>query len=161
MEPQDINSFVPGSVGPLIDELPLLTQANVKPYIIAILLHRGAVRFHEIIANIQPHCPEIDTKLGGYPDLPDDLSRLELLVSEVLGEMVGAGLLKYIERHHQKDLWVLNTGKNNCNLPTIINWVSSSNAQLPKHLLIEMAKINLRNTRLGTDENRSENSTSP
>lgn len=139
-----IVDFVPGAVGPFIDELPIVSHANIKPYIIAILLHRGAVRFVEVLSALTPHCPQIDLKTGAWDSIEnceiEDKTRLELLVEEVLGEMVSAGHLRYNE---EQDLWVLALGKNNRNLPMIINWVSATGAQLPQHVLLDMSAANI------------------
>ena len=136
-----VADFVPGAVGPFIDDLPLVTHANIKPYIIAILLHRTAVSFNEIIANVQPHCPQIDLKVGAWDSIEnceiEDKTRLELLVEEVLGEMVACQLLEYSE---EKDLWILSLGDNLKNLTTIINWVSATGGQLPQNLLMDMSE---------------------
>lgn len=136
--------FVPGAVGPFIDELPIVSHANIKPYVIAILLHRGAVRFGEVLSALTPHCPQIDLKTGAWDSIEnceiEDKTRLELLVEEVLGEMVSAGYLRYNE---EQDLWVLSIGRNNRNLPTIINWVSATGAQLPQHVLLDMSEANI------------------
>lgn len=135
-------SSLPGALGPFIDETPLLTLAHVRPYIIPPLLHRGAVSFGEILSAIVPHCAQIDLKPGAYGEIDDcdpDKSRLELLVEEVLGEMVGSGLLRYNEA---RDLWVLRVGSNNSNLTTIINWVSTLGGQLPHHVLMEISENN-------------------
>lgn len=128
---------LPSAVGPFIDENPLLTHAHVKPYIIAILLHRGAVSFPEILAAITPHCAQIDVKTGAYGEAFDcdpDKTRLEILAEEVLGEMVAAHLLRYNE---DKELWVLSLGENKKNLTTIISWVATLGGQIPHHLLME------------------------
>lgn len=132
---------ISGAVGPLIDETPVLTHANVKPYIIAILLHRGAVKFNEIIASLIPHCAEVDVKVGMWDDIEnyeiEDRNRLEVLVGEVLGEMVANKILRYNEK---RDLWVLSVGDNRRNLPKIINWVAATGAQIPHHILLEMSQ---------------------
>lgn len=142
-----LTSFVPGAVGPFIDELPIVSHANVKPYIVAILLHRGAVRFQEILAAITPHCPQIDLKIGAWDSIEnyeiDDKTRLELLAEEVLGEMVSSGLLRYNE---EQDFWVLAVGENNRNLPTIVNWVSATGGQLPQHILLDMSAASISST---------------
>lgn len=133
--------FVCGAVGTLIDELPLITHAHVKPYIVAILLHRGAVRFNEIISSISPHCAVVDLRVGAWDEIEnceiEDKTRLELIVEEVLGEMVSSGMLRYNETH---DLWVLSVGSNQCNLPKIMNWVSATDGQLPHHILLDLSK---------------------
>jgi len=137
------SNFLPGAVGPFIDELPIVSHANIKPYVIAIALHRGAVRFQEVLTALTPHCPQIDLKIGAWDSLEncevDDKTRLELLVEEVLGEMVSAGLLRY---NAEEDFWVLSVGGNNKNLPTIVNWVSATGAQLPQHILLDMSVAN-------------------
>lgn len=140
-----VHNFVPGAVGPFIDELPLVNHANVKPYIIAILLHRGGVSFGEIVDNMTPHCPQVDLKVGFWDEIDnaevEDKTRLEVIIEEVLGEMVCSRLLRYNE---ELDIWVLNVGENNQNLPTIINWVSSTGAKLPDHILLEMTEQELK-----------------
>lgn len=127
----------PGAV--LVDEMPLLTTAHVKPYIIAILLHRGAVREHEIAASLTPHCQMSDLKTGGWDPLEEEWcegTRLEKLISEVLGEFVSEGILRYNE---SQDLWVL-TGNH---IPVIISWVASLGAKMPQHLLLELSRDQL------------------
>lgn len=141
MEQTSNNSdFVPGAVGPFIDDLPLATNAFVKPYIIAILLHRGAVRPEEVAAAMIPHCPLVDMKTGIWDDVENynisDKTRLEILIDEVLGEMVAQGILRYNDK---SDLWVLQVGKNKRHLPEIINWVSATSGQLPYHLLLDLS----------------------
>lgn len=129
---------LPSSVGPFIDENPLLTHAHVKPYIIAILLHRGGVSFGEVVSALIPHCAQIDIKTGAYGELIDcdpDKSRLEILIEETLGEMVATQLLRY---NDEKDLWVLSLGENQRNLTTVLSWVSTLGGQLPHHLLVDV-----------------------
>jgi len=133
-------SMFPSALGPFVDENPLLTHAHIKPWIIAILLQRGAVKFNEIITAVSPHCAQIDTKVGAYGELEDcdpDKTRLELFTEEVLGEMVAEGILRY---NDDKDNWVLTTGPNNLHLTTIISWVSTTGGQLPAHLLLDFEK---------------------
>lgn len=137
----DIRHYISGAVGPFIDDRPLLTHATIKPYIVAILLHRGAVSFGEVLAALTPHCADFDLKIGLWDDKENyqvtDRSRLEHLVGEVLGEMVGTGILRYNE---EQDIWVLSVGENRKNLPKIINWVAATGAQLPHHVLLEMSQ---------------------
>ena len=137
----DDKFYISGSVGPFIDDLPLLTHARIKPYIIATLLHRGAVRFGEIASALTPHCTEIDLKVGMWDGVENyeigDRSRLEYLIEEVLGEMVSQQILRYNE---ERDLWVLSLGDNRQNLPKIINWVAALGGQLPQHLLLDMSR---------------------
>lgn len=131
-------SMLPGGLGPLVDENPLITHAHIRPYIIAILLHRGGVRFDEILSALTPHAAQIDLKVGAYGELDDcdpDKSRLELLTEEVLAEMLIERLIRY---NDEKDLWVLSNGKKQNNLTTIIAWASVTGGQIPHHLLIDV-----------------------
>lgn len=139
------NNRLPGSdwaysvSGTLIDEIPLLTTAHVRPYVIATLLHRGAVRYEEIIASISPHCDGSELKTGAWDPVEEDWcegTRLEKLVNEVLGEMVSDGTLRY---NDNTDLWVL-TSKN---LSKVISWAAALGARLPGHLLSELGKDQL------------------
>lgn len=125
--------------GALIDEIPLLTTAHIRPYVIATLLHRGAVRYSEVLASISPHCAGADLKTGAWDPIEEDWcegTRLEKLVDEVLGEMVSDGTLRYNE---ENELWVL-TSKN---LSTIISWAAALGARLPGHLLSELGRDQL------------------
>lgn len=121
-----------GAIGTLLDDLPHITHANVKPYIIAVLLHRGAVTFNEIVSSISLHCPLDDLRMSDE----SDKSNLELIVEEVLGEMVSCKVLRYNE---DKDFWVISPGTNNQNVPTVISWASNLGAQIPHHFTLEMS----------------------
>jgi len=126
----------PGSVGAFIEDLPMLTTAHVKPFVVAILLHRGAVRPQEVLASLMPHCRADDLKVGGWDPLDNDYcegTRVEKLVDEVLGEFVAQGITRYNE---EQDLWVL-TSKH---LPQIISWVTALGGRMPQHLLMEMSR---------------------
>ena len=147
--------FLSGAVGPFIDDRPLLTHATIKPYIIAILLHRGAISFGEVLAALTPHCADIDLKIGLWDEIENyhvaDRSRLEVLVEEVLGEMVSIGILRYNE---EQDIWVLSVGENRKNLPKIINWVAATGAQLPHHVLLEMSQDEIIRTQTANAKNQ-------
>lgn len=135
MNPIKVLELPPGSVGAFIDDVPLLTTAQVRPYVVATLLHRGAVRHDEVIASLTPHCRIEDLKEGAWDPLEGDYcdgTRLERLVDEVLGEFVSEGLVRYNE---SQDIWVLTTN----DLPRIISWVASLGARMPQHLLTEMS----------------------
>lgn len=133
--------FVCGAVGTLIDDLPLVTHATIRPHVIAILLSRGGVKLDEIVYAMTPHCPVIDQKVGFWDGIEncdiEDITRLEFIAQEVLGEMVSAGFLRYNE---DRELWVLTVGKNRRNLPKIMNWVSATDSRLPHHILLEMSE---------------------
>lgn len=124
--------------GTFLDEIPLMTVATVKPYVIATLLHRGGARPEEVISSIAPHCSTIDLRIGGWDPIEEDwcegeATRLEKLVEEVFGEMVSDKTLRYNE---SLDLWVLTAN----NLPLIISWCAALGARLPAHLLAELTK---------------------
>lgn len=128
--------LLPGSVGAFIEDMPMLTSAHVKPFVVAILLHRGAVRPSEVISSLVPHCSADDLKVGAWDPLDNEYcegTRLEKLVDEVLGEFIAEGIVRYNE---EQDLWVL-TAKD---LPTVISWVTSLGARMPQHLLAEMSR---------------------
>ena len=134
----DDDCHICGAIGPLIDDLPSLTHAHVKPYVIAVLLHRGAVSFMEIVGSITPHCSINELRIcDEYGDAGFEKTRLELLVEEVLGEMVAEGILRYNE---DKDIWVLSPGERKQNVPKIISWVATLGGQLPHHLALEIAQ---------------------
>lgn len=133
---QKIDEIAPGGVGLLIDELPLVTTAQVRPYAIATLLHRGAVKNTEVVASLIPHCNSTDLKLGDWDPFDNewcDSTRLEKIVDEVLGELVAEGIVRY---NTELDLWVL-TSKN---ISTIISWVAALGARMPQHLLMELSR---------------------
>jgi hypothetical protein len=132
-----IDEVAPGACGLLVDEIPLLTVAHVKPYIVAILLHRGAVRRHEVVASLVSHCNQLDLKVGGWDPMEDDYcedtTRMEKIIDESIGEFVSEKLLRYNE---EQDIWVLTA---DC-LPTIVSWVTSLGAKLPQHLSYELSR---------------------
>jgi hypothetical protein len=131
--------LAPGTLGLLMDETPRLTTADVKPFVWAILLYRGAVRAHEVVGALTPICAHAELYTGWSAGLDDndDRTRLEWLVDEVLGDMTAKGLLRYSSR---ADLWVLEPGENKRHLPTIIKAVAGIDGSLPKHLIMELER---------------------
>lgn len=128
--------MIPGCVGAFIEDLPLLTTAQVRPYVIATLLHRGAAKDGEIISSLIPHCSQDDLRVGGWDPFDEEYcegTRLEKLVAEVLGEFVLERIVRYNE---DLDLWVLTTN----DIPRVISWVASLGAKMPNHLLMEMSR---------------------
>lgn len=127
----------PGTLGLLFDETPKLTIADVKPFVWSVLLYRGAVKRHEIVAALTPLCAHGELYRYWSDDLDeqDDRTRLEWLIDEVLGEMTAQTILRY---SIDADLWVLELGENQRHLPTIIKAVAGVDGSLPKHLLMEM-----------------------
>lgn len=128
------------SCGLLIDDLPMLSTANIRPYVIAILLHRGAVRPSDVIASLIPHCSSDDIRVGGWDYFENDDycdgTRLEKLIDEVLADYVCDGILRYNE---EKELWVLT----NNDLTTVISWVAATKAKFPQHLSLELGRQQL------------------
>lgn len=140
MEEELCEYGIAGCLGTLMDDLPLLTTAHVRPYIIAILLHRGAVRPGEVVASMAPNCRVDDLKVGEWDPLMQDWTegtRLERLIDEVLGELVSEGMVRYNE---ESDLWVLSSS----NIPTIISWVATLGGRMPQHILFELSKDQLK-----------------
>jgi hypothetical protein len=129
--------LAPGTLGLLFDETPRLTTADIRPFVWAILLYRGAVRAHEVVGALTPICAHAELYSGWSEDLDDDRTRLEFLVDEVLGDMTANGLLRYSTKG---DLWVLEAGENKRHLPTIIKAVAGIDGSLPKHLIMELER---------------------
>ena len=130
----DVRDFPAGSVGSLDDAIPLINSSVVRPYVIATLLHRGAVKRNEIIATISQHCPQCDLKVGGWDSADEeycDGTRLEKIVDQVLGVMVAEKFLRYNE---EQELWVLTSD----NLGHIISWVTALGTAMPPHLLADL-----------------------
>jgi hypothetical protein len=136
------SEIAPGTVGPLLDEVPLLTVAMIRPYVVAAVLHRGAVRAEELYAALTPHCATTDLQTGAWSAIEGDYldcTRLELLVGEALGEFVSAGRLRY---NCQKNMWVADE-------KALVYWVTKASeldAHLPRHILSRANARNL-NTR--------------
>ena len=124
----------PGTLGLLYDETPPLTIADVRPFVWAILLYRGAVKSHEVVAAITPLCAHAELYSGWseYLDLEDNRTRLEYLVDEVLGDWTASGLLRYSTK---ADLWVLNSSERH--LPEVITAVAGVNGSMPHHYIAE------------------------
>ena len=124
----------PGTLGLLYDETPELTTADIRPFIWAILLYRGAVKKHEAVGAVTPLCAHSELYSGWSDDLEleDDRTRLEWLVDEVLGDWTATGLLRYSTKG---DLWVLNSSDRH--LPEVIKVVAGTNGSLPAHYVME------------------------
>jgi len=124
----------PGALGLLYDETPALTTADIRPFVWAILLYRGAVKKQEVLGAITGLCSHSELYSGWSEDLDgsDHRTRLEWLTDEVLGEMTAEGLLRYSTKG---DLWVLNSS--NKHLTKVIAAVSGINGSLPAHYILE------------------------
>lgn len=130
--------IAPGSTGAIIDETPKLTTASVRPFVWAVLLYRGAVHSWEVVNAISAVCNQEDLKVGNFEDsdLDEEKSWCEICTETVLAEMLIEGLLRYNE---SEDLWVLRVGENKENVPAVIAAVSTLNAEMPKHFLLDMS----------------------
>ena len=124
----------PGVLGLLYDETPELTTADIRPFIWAILLYRGAIKKHEAVGSVTPLCGHSELYSGWSDDLDpeDNRTRLEWLVDEVLGDWTACGLLRYSTKG---DLWVLNSSDRH--LPEVIKVVAGTNGSLPQHYILE------------------------
>ena len=124
----------PGVLGLLYDDTPQLTTADVRPFVWAVLLFRGAVKRHEVVGAITPMCAhsELYSGFSDFLDDQDDRTRLEWLVDEVLGDMVASGLLRYSMK---ADLWCLNSSDKH--LPEVIKAVAGINGSLPHSYIAE------------------------
>lgn len=124
----------PGTLGLLYDDTPQLTTADVRPFVWAVLLFRGAVKRHEVVGAITPMCAhsELYSGFSEFLEDEDDRTRLEWLVDEVLGDMVASGLLRYSMK---ADLWVLNSSDKH--LPEVIKAVAGINGSLPQSYIAE------------------------
>ena len=126
--------IAPGTLGLLYDETPVMTTADIRPFVWAILLYRGAVRTSEVVGAVTPLCGHSELYSGWSEDLDleDSRTRLEWLVQEVLGDMTAEGLLRFSTKG---DFWVLNSSDKF--LPTVIKAVAGINGSLPAHYILE------------------------
>ncbi len=126
--------IAPGTLGLLYDETPVMTTADIRPFVWAILLYRGAVRTSEVVGAVTPLCGHSELYSGWSEDLDleDSRTRLEWLVQEVLGDMTAEGLLRFSTKG---DIWVLNSSDKF--LPTVIKAVAGINGSLPAHYILE------------------------
>ncbi|MFZ9326282.1 MAG: hypothetical protein ACO24H_02335 [Polynucleobacter sp.] len=125
---------IPGSVGEFKEVVPLTTTAMVRPYIVAILLHRGAVKRSDVIAAISPLCPIDDLKVGNWD--PINLremcgTRLECVVDEALKGMSDNNVIQY---NSKEDAYLMNPEK----LTTIISWLTTLDARMPSRYIEEV-----------------------
>ena len=126
--------IAPGTLALLYDETPVMTTADIRPFVWAILLYRGAVRTSEVVGAVTPLCGHSELYSGWSEDLDleDSRTRLEWLVQEVLGDMTAEGLLRFSTKG---DIWVLNSSDKF--LPTVIKAVAGINGSLPAHYILE------------------------
>ena len=136
MEVSNRIPFIPGSVGAFEDSLPLLTAPVVRPYIIAILLHRNHVTQEDVLCALTPHAPMCDLKTSGWDPLDGDWcegTRLEKIVDQALGEMVTEGVIDYNESSKR---WELCTD----GLAQIVKWATALNSAIPGELVMNLSR---------------------
>lgn len=135
----DQAEMCPGTTGLLIDETPPLTTAHVRPFVWAVLLYRGAASVHEVVHAVSAICGTEDLKIANWDEADEEEERswAEYCAEKVLGEMVAEGLCRY---NWDKDIWVLDVGANKRNVPTVIAAVSTLNARMPQHFLLDMER---------------------
>lgn len=122
--------FLPGSVGAIDDPRLPITVNQVRPYIVAILLHHGMLKLEDAIASISPQCNVSDLRIGAY-EFGSDLTHLESMISEALTSMQECGIVSY---DAEQKTWQLRYQESSKSLSVILNWVSSMGAQLPASL---------------------------
>ena len=113
----------------LFDETPRINPARVRPFIVAILLLRGAVRPEEVIASITPHAHPDDLRVTD-----DDQTPLEFTVEATLHEMAAQGFL----RINDAGLFVLPSTPQA--VRRAIALTATLDAQLPDHMLAEVGR---------------------
>jgi len=129
----------PGTVGLLIDETPRLSVASIRPLVWGALLNRGATRPSEVVALASVLCSPEDLKVANWEDADEEEDRTwaEVCAEEALGDMLAKGLCRY---NHEQDLWVLDVGENDRNVPKVISVVAALDAEMPKHFLLDMSR---------------------
>ena len=112
------------------EEPPFLSLANVRPYVSALILHKGYVVRHDVVATITPHCNIDDLRVGGvdpFDRIEYDGSRLEKLADQVIGEFVNDGILEWNEGRAVWSVTALGLGRT-------IRWCVLLNAALPQDI---------------------------
>lgn len=122
--------FLPGSVGAIDDPRLPITVNQVRPYVIAVLLHHGSLRLEDAIASISPHCNTSDLRIAVY-EPGSDLTHLEIMILDALQSMEECGIVVY---ESERQTWHLQAQESSKTLHLILNWVSSMGGQLPPSL---------------------------
>ena len=133
------SEFAPGYCGLLIDETPRLSVALIRGLVWGALLFRGATRPSEVVALASVLCSPEDLKVGNWDDADEEEERTwaEVCAEEALGDMLAKGICRYNE---EEDLWVLDTGEDNRNVPKVISVVAAVDGEMPKHFLLDMSR---------------------
>jgi hypothetical protein len=112
------------------DEPPLLSLANIRPYCVALLLHKGYLIRHDAVATLTGHCNIDDLRVGGvdpFDNIEYDGSRLEKLVDEYIGESVHNGTLEW---DPLRNVWALTPGS----ARRVAQWAITLNGAIPLDL---------------------------
>ena len=108
-------------------EPPDLSLADIRPYCISILMHKGYLVRHEIVSTLTCHCNLDDLRIGGVDPsdgLEYDGSRLEKLADQFIGEAVNSGLLEWSE---SKQAWILGPSHSG----RCLQWAIALNTSMP------------------------------
>jgi hypothetical protein len=117
--------------GSLLDNPPRLALANIRPYAVAILLHKGWLSRMELAATVIPHCNIDDLKVGSidpFDGIEHDGTRLEKLIDQLLDEFSNEGFLQWSEATQN---WIVATEK----ISKLVQHAITLNAMLPPQLL--------------------------
>jgi hypothetical protein len=129
---------IPGYCGPLADERPTINLAILRPFVWSILLWFGGVRTHEIASCVCHLANTDDLKCS-----ESDLTPLEEMVLAVMNEFIQRETV----RLNDEGVYVLN-------VPACLSQATSVvcllDAQLPPHLLNDLAKHHLPHGKHGT-----------
>lgn len=140
---------LPGYCGPLADDRPLVNLAILRPFVWSVLLWFGGVRSHEV-ASCVCHLANLDD----LKCTDTDQTPLEEMVAAVLREFEERGTV----RLNADGVYVLN-------VPSCLSQTTSVvcllDAQLPPHLLNDLAKHHLPHGQRQTDATATDTFASP
>jgi hypothetical protein len=109
-----------------------MTLAALRGYAIALIMHKGHLKEHELVSTVVGQCCLDDLKVGGI-DLFDgqeyDGTRLEKLIDQLTAELESNGLLVYSE---PLVAWVPNSAK----LGAFVKWSAALNCDLPDSIKV-------------------------
>jgi hypothetical protein len=136
----------PGSV---LDDPPRLTLAALRPYAVALLLHKGWLSVEELAATLTAHCNIEDLKVGGtdpFDGVEYDGTRLERLIEQAIDELVAQGILQHSKATQN---WVPTPR----GIGRFTRWAAVLNAVLPAGILmyIQQGFANVETRRLRKD----------
>jgi hypothetical protein len=135
--------------GSLFDDPPRLTLAALRPYTVALLLHKGWVSTEELVATLTAHCNIEDLKVGGidpFDGVEYDGTRLERLIEQAIDELIVQGILQYSKATQN---WVPTPR----GIGRFTRWAAALNAVLPAGILmyVQQGFANVETRRLRAD----------